>query len=422
MVKIAILGYGVVGSGIMQVLDWNRERIALKAGCEIGVKHVLDIRDFPGDPIEKILTRDVDEILSDPEIKIVAEVIGGVEPAHTFVKKALLAGKHVCTSNKELVVNHGAELLSIARDRELNFLFEASVGGGIPIVRPMNLALTTDEIVGVAGILNGTSNYILTQMEDSGRTFGDALAEAQSLGYAEKNPEADVEGYDACRKLAILLSLATGRQVNYKEIHTEGITSLDAADFAFAREFGYHIKLLVDGRVFAERVEAVTAPMLVSKSHPLANVADVFNGVLVQAKVTDDVMFFGRGAGKLPTAGAVVSDIVDIAKHLGRHIMHVWTSERMPVADAESCVKRRMARLEYNDLQRAADMIRVVFGASEYTELPGYPGQLAFIAPCEAERDFNRKYAGLSTSPAVAKTFPALRVYEPISLRNEEFK
>lgn len=405
-----------MGSGVAQVLAQNRMYIEKKAGQSVEVKRVLDVRAFPDDPVNAVLTHDYADILNDDDIKIIAEVIGGVEPAYTYVKQALLAGKHVCTSNKELVIAHGAELLALARERELNFLFEASVGGGIPIVRPMNLALTTDEIVGVAGILNGTTNYILTQMNAFGKTFAEALKEAQTLGYAEKNPSADVDGYDACRKLAILLSLATGKQVDYEDIRTEGITKLTGEDFAFARYFGYHIKLLVDGRITPSGVEALTAPMLVHHQHPLANVADVFNGVMVQAKVTDNVMFFGRGAGKLPTAGAVISDIVDAAKHLHRHIMHTWSSERMQVLLSDGYVKRRMIRIEYSSKANALEVIRSVMGVEYIYELQEYPYQLAWLSPYESESAFTHRLDTLAQSPDIAEVLSVLRIYEPIEI------
>ena len=418
MVHIAILGYGVIGSGIAQVLAQNRVYIERKAGQVINVKRVLDKLDFPGDPVEPILTHDINDILNDEKIKIVAEVMGGVTPAYSFVKQALLANKSVCTSNKELVIAHGAELLRIAKERELNFMFEASVGGGIPIVRPINLALTTDEIVGIAGILNGTSNYILTSMNAYAKGFDEALAEAQALGYAESSPAQDVKGYDACRKLAILLSLATGKQVDYDDIHTEGITDIGTVDFDFARSFGYTIKLLVDGRIKPNGVEALVAPCLVHHSHPLYTVNDVFNGVLVQAKVTDNVMFYGRGAGKLPTAGAVVSDIVDVSKHLHRHIMHDWLEEKMPVLDSSSYIKRKMIRISCSDPAQAKEAVACCmgFGSDQLFSLPDYPNFVAWLTQQETERETAQKLALLAQSPGVTKIENVFRIYEPIVL------
>jgi homoserine dehydrogenase len=420
LAQIAILGYGVVGSGIWEVLNRNRAYIEKKAGQAITVKRVLDIRTFPGDPAEEVLTSNFTDILTDPDIQIVAEVMGGLEPAYTYVKQALLAGKHVCTSNKEVVSRHGAELLAIAREKELNFLFEASVGGGIPIVRPMNLALTTDEVVGVAGIINGTTNYILTQMNTYNKSFSESLAEAQALGYAEKDPAMDVGGYDSCRKLAILLSLATGRQVNDGQIRTEGITDLSPEDFLLARHFGYTIKLLVDGRVKPDGVEAITAPMLVHHSHPFYTVADVFNCVQVQAKMTDNVLFTGRGAGKLPTAGAVVSDVVDISKHLHRHIQHTWSPEIMPVLPYESYRKKKMLRIKCKDKDNALTAIDAQFGKREIYTCHTNPAQLAWLTDYETETADNERITKLMNTGYFIGTARVLRIYEPINLGKED--
>ena len=238
MAKIAVLGYGTVGSGVVEVLETNKDSITKRAGREIEVKSVLDLRDFPGDPIQEKIVHDVDVIINDPEIEVVVEVMGGVEPAFTFVKRALEAGKSVCTSNKALVAAHGPELLEMAKKRNLNFMFEASVGGGIPIIRPLNQSLTADEITKITGILNGTTNYILTKMDKEGSTYEETLKEAQELGYAERNPEADVEGFDACRKIAILTSLAYGSTVKFEEIRTEGITKITTKDFKYAEKLG----------------------------------------------------------------------------------------------------------------------------------------------------------------------------------------
>ena len=260
MAKIAVLGYGTVGSGVVEILDANAESISKKAGQPIEVKSVLDLRDFPGDPIQEKIVHDIDLVINDDEIDVVVEVMGGVEPAFTFVKRALEAGKSVCTSNKALVAAHGAELLAMAKERSLNFMFEASVGGGIPIIRPLNQALTADEITKITGIMNGTTNYILTKMSNDGSSYEEVLKEAQALGYAERNPEADVEGYDACRKIAILTSLADGRTVNFEEITTEGITKISNEDFAYARKLNSVIKLLATSYRKDGKVYAITAP------------------------------------------------------------------------------------------------------------------------------------------------------------------
>ena len=312
MINIAVLGYGTIGSGVVEVLKTNGESIRKRAGDKINIKYVLDIREFPGDPIMEILVHDVNIILNDPEVKIVVEVMGGIEPAYSFVKEALLKGKSVVTSNKELVAKHGAELLDIAKERELNFLFEASVGGGIPIIRPLNQSLTADEIVEITGILNGTTNYILTKMSDEGMNFDEALKDAQALGYAERDPSADVEGYDACRKIAILSSLAYGMQVDFEDIYTEGIAGITDVDIKYAKKLDARIKLFATSiREDDKNVYAMVAPMMIRANHPLYSVGDVFNGIYVRGNVIGDVMFYGSGAGKLPTASAVVADVVD---------------------------------------------------------------------------------------------------------------
>ena len=314
MIQIAVMGYGTVGSGVVEVLNTNQASINKRAGDEINIKYVLDLRDFPGDPVESKLIHDFETIVNDPEIKIVVEVMGGVEPAYTFTKRCLEAGKSVCTSNKELVARHGAELLEIARERELNYLFEASVGGGIPIIRPLNSSLTADEITEITGILNGTTNYILTKMSYGGTDFDTALKDAQAKGYAERNPEADVEGYDACRKIAILTSLVSGRQVDYEDIYTEGITKITAEDIKYAKKMGRAVKLLAMSKKEDGKFFAMVAPFLIGEMHPLYSVNGVFNAIFAKGNVLGDVMFYGSGAGKLPTASAVVADVVDAAR------------------------------------------------------------------------------------------------------------
>ncbi|MGN0383734.1 MAG: homoserine dehydrogenase, partial [Eubacterium sp.] len=306
MVNIAVLGYGTVGSGVVEVLNTNGDSIAVKAGQEIFVKYVLDLRDFPGDPIQDKIVHDYNIILNDPDVDIVVEVMGGVEPAYTFVKSALLAGKSVCTSNKELVAKHAPELMEIAKKRSKNFLYEASVGGGIPIIRPLNQYLTADKILEITGILNGTTNFILSKMKNEGSDFESVLKTAQDLGYAERNPSADVDGFDACRKIAILGSLAYGKNINYEKIYTEGITKVTDVDFMYAKELGRTIKLFGKCKKEGGRYFASVCPVLIAPEHPLYNVEGVLNGILVRGNVIGDVMFYGSGAGKLPTASAVV--------------------------------------------------------------------------------------------------------------------
>lgn len=345
MVNIAVLGYGTVGSGVVEVINTNGRRINQRVGDEVYIKYVLDLRDFPGDPVQEKLVHDFEVIINDPEIQIVVEVMGGIEPAYTFVKRSLLAGKSVATSNKALVAKHGAELLSIAKEKNINFLFEASVGGGIPIIRALNSSITADEIEEITGILNGTTNYMLTKMFYEGADYDEVLKEAQEKGYAERNPEADVEGYDACRKIAILSSLISGYQVDFEDIYTEGITKITKQDMMYAKAMGMTIKLLASSRREKEHLHAIVAPYLLPEEHPLYSVNGVFNAVFVHGNVLGDAMFYGSGAGKLPTASAVVADVVDEAKHLNKNVMTMWESEKVELFPIEETSKRFFVRI-----------------------------------------------------------------------------
>lgn len=316
MVNIAVLGYGTVGSGVVEVINTNHESINKRAGQEINIKYVLDLRDFPGDPVQEVLVHDYEIIANDPEVDIVVEVMGGIEPAYTFVKRALESGKSVCTSNKALVAKHGPELMEIAKEKNINFLFEASCGGGIPIIRALNGSLTADEVDEITGILNGTTNYMMYKMATEGSGFDVVLKEAQQKGYAEADPTADVEGYDACRKIAILSSLAYGKFLNYEDVYTEGITKITAEDIAYAKEFDCVIKLLAVAHNTDKGIEVGVYPVLLGKEHPLSSVRDSFNAVFVHGDAVDDAMFYGRGAGEMPTASAVVGDVIDVARNL----------------------------------------------------------------------------------------------------------
>lgn len=389
MIQIAVMGYGTVGSGVVEVLNTNQASINRRAGDEINIKYVLDLREFPGDPIESKLIHDFETIVNDPEIRIVVEVMGGVEPAYTFTKRCLEAGKSVCTSNKELVARHGAELLEIAKARELNYLFEASVGGGIPIIRPLNSSLTADEIIEITGILNGTTNYILSQMTHEGIDFDTALKEAQEKGYAERNPEADVEGYDACRKIAILTSLASGCQVDYEDIYTEGITKITAEDIKYARKMGRAIKLLATSKKENGRFFAMVAPFLISELHPLYSVNDVFNAIFAKGNVLGDVMFYGSGAGKLPTASAVVADVVDAAKHLHRNIMTFWSSEKLELTDLSNAKRRFFVRVKGNKKTDAIKMAEI-FGPIEVVSAD-LAGEFGFITGEYTEAEYKER-------------------------------
>lgn len=327
MTNIAVLGYGTVGSGVVEVFFKNRENLQKKAGQPLDLKYILDVRDFPDNPFADRFTKDFAQIVNDESVKVVAEVIGGLEPAFTYTKECLLHGKSVVTSNKELVAQKGAELLEIARAHSCNYLFEASVGGGIPIIRPLHMCLAANRIDEVAGILNGTTNFILTKMIREQMAFTDALALAQQLGYAERNPAADVEGQDACRKICILASLAFGEHVYPKDVYTEGITKITLEDVAYANDFGSVIKLIGRCKRAAGegKITALVSPALVHRESQLGTVDDVFNGILVRGDATGDVVFYGKGAGKLPTASAVVGDIIECAKAPGTSPSLSWS-------------------------------------------------------------------------------------------------
>ena len=387
MVNIAVMGYGTVGSGVVEVINTNGAIINKRAGDEINVKYVLDIRDFPGDPIQEKIVHDVDVIINDPEIQIVVEVMGGIEPAYTFVKRCLEAGKSVATSNKALVAKHGAELLSIARDRDINFLFEASVGGGIPIIRALNSCITADEIEEITGILNGTTNYMLTKMFYEGADYDEVLKEAQDNGYAERNPEADVEGYDACRKIAILSSLISGQQVDFEDIYTEGITKITKKDMMYAKAMDMTIKLLSSSKRHEDHLHAIVAPALLGREHPLYNVNGVFNAVFVNGNVLGDAMFYGSGAGKLPTASAVVADVVDEAKHLHRNIMTMWDEEKLTLLPIEDTCKRFFVRMKGNAEERKQE-IEAAFGQVRVVSVPELNDEFGFVTSVMSEREY----------------------------------
>ncbi len=314
MINVAILGFGVVGSGTAEVIEKNKDVIKSKTGADLVIKHILDLRDFPGSPFEDLVTHDFNDIINDKDVDIVVEAMGGAHPAYDFSKASLEAGKHVVTSNKLVVAQFGTELLEIAEKNGVRYLFEASVGGGIPIIKPMMSDLAQNRINGISGILNGTTNYILTQMSENGAEFADALKEAQAKGYAEADPTSDVEGHDAARKIVILAALAYGKLISPNAIHCEGITKIDAKDVKFAGKMdGYSIKLIGHAEKAGDKILAFVAPRLIPASNPLHDISDVFNGILVNCDMLGDAMFYGRGAGKLPTASAVVSDVIDIA-------------------------------------------------------------------------------------------------------------
>lgn len=356
MKHVAVMGYGTVGSGVYEVLTKNKEVVSKNVGEELNVKYVLDLREFPGDPVEKVLTHDFEDILNDEQVSVVAEVMGGIEPAYTFTKKCLLAGKSVCTSNKALVEKHGSELLAIAKEKNVNYLFEASVGGGIPIIRPLHTCLTADVIEEISGILNGTTNYMLTKMSEEGADYAEVLKDAQEKGYAERNPEADVEGHDAGRKIAILTSLVSGKKVDFEDLFCEGITKVTPADIAYAKKLGYAIKLLATSKKQGDGYSIMVSPKMLGASHPLYSVNDVFNAIFVKGNMLGDSMFYGSGAGKLPTASAVAGDMVEAAKATG-NTGHFWSEEKLALADISTVVNRFFVRTTASE-----EEVKAVFG------------------------------------------------------------
>lgn len=386
MIEVAVMGYGTVGSGVVEVIEKNKAEINQKAGEEINIKYILDLRDFPGDPYADKVVHDVEVILNDPEIQIICETMGGLKPAYEFTRRALLSGKSVCTSNKELVATHGPELIHIAHENKCNYLFEASVGGGIPIIRPLNYSLTAEKIDGISGILNGTTNYILTKMEKEGAGFEEILKQAQDLGYAEKNPEADVEGYDACRKIAILSSLMCGKNVRYQDIYTEGITKITTEDFVYAKAMGRTIKLLGKSREEDGKLYAMVAPFMISMDNPLSMVNDVFNAVCVHGNMLGDSMYYGRGAGKLPTASAVVSDVVDCARHIGKVIMCFWDQQDIALTDIKQSSRRFFVRTVQDKESLALQEFESV---SVITA--DVAGEFAFVTEKMTEKEFDEK-------------------------------
>ena len=390
--KIAVLGYGTIGSGVVEIVNTNAATIAKRAGEEIEVKYVLDLRDFPGDPVQDILVHDYSIIAQDEDVDIIVETMGGTKPAYDFVKTALLNGKSVCSSNKELVAAHGAELLQIAREKNVNFYFEASVGGGIPIIRPLNQCITADEIESINGILNGTTNFILTKMAEEGADFDVVLKQAQELGYAEKDPTADVEGYDACRKIAILTSLAYGQQVDYQDIYTEGITKITAEDFEYAKKINAAIKIFGTSKKVGDNVYAMVAPQMVYSSEPLYSVNGVFNAISVTGNMLGEVMFYGAGAGKLPTASAVVADVVDATIHKDENVPVTWESEKLPIAPMEEMENAFFVRVAEADRSKITEL----FGDVTMID-SGIAGECGFITPVMKEKVFAEKAEKLTS-------------------------
>ena len=381
MFQIAVMGHGVVGSGVVEVFYKNRKSIEKRAGKEMEIKYILDLRDFPGLSYSDKFIKDFDTIVHDADIKVVVEVMGGLHPAFEYVKRCLEAGKSVVTSNKELVAEKGAELLAIAKSRNVNFLFEASVGGGIPIIRPLNQCLAANEIDEIAGILNGTTNFILTKMIREGMAFADALKLAQELGYAEKDPTADVEGIDACRKICILASIAFGKHIYPEHVYTEGISKITLEDVAYAEAWGGVIKLI--GRTKRDengKVTIMVSPAMVSHESQLASVSDVFNGILVRGDATGDVVFYGKGAGKLPTASAVVADVIDCVKNWGVYKSPFWVEEEDDgVLDYLHTEIAFYLRIKCDNKEKALQKAKELFGEVEELKVASLDGEIGVV-------------------------------------------
>lgn len=415
MINVAVLGYGVVGSGVVEIIKKNSISISKKAGREIVVKKILDIRDFPDSPDLELLTKNSDEVFNDPSIDIIIETIGGATIAYKFTKDALQSGKHVVTSNKELVATHGPELLKLAKENNVNYLFEASVGGGIPIIRPLNRCLAANEIHSITGILNGTTNYILSQMKREGKDFDVALKEAQRNGYAEADPTADIEGHDACRKIAILSSIAYNEFVDYRSIHTEGITKISPADLKYAQSMNSTIKLIAMSEKVGESITARVSPAIVSNSNPLCNVEDVFNAIVVKGDAIGEAMFYGRGAGKLPTASAVVADVIEIVKHWGSSGGYDWdVKDNSSVVDIAETETRYLVRLKVEDESEGKKAVSKALGDVEWVKAYNIhlEGELAFVTGSALEKDHMKSLSILKELDVVKEVANTIRVLE----------
>lgn len=393
MAKVAIMGYGTVGSGVYDIIKTNSDKLSRSANGEsVDIKYILDIRDFDDHPEKELFTKEFNDILNDDEVSVVAEVMGGLHPAYEFTKSLLEAGKSVVTSNKELVATYGTELLEIARGKNVNYFFEASVGGGIPIIRPMHQCLTANNILKIAGILNGTTNYILDQMIRKGKTFETALKDAQNNGFAERNPAADIEGHDACRKIAILASLASGKMIDYNDIDTDGITNITLDDVKYAAAMDSVIKL-IGYTQFDEngKVYSIVSPMVIKNSSPLAGVDGVFNAIMVTGDCVGDVMFYGKGAGKLPTASAVVADVVDAVKHSDRSKKIFWEKPTENImADIDS--KKFEYFVRTTD---SAENVQKIFGKCEFVDNI-IDNESAFVTSPLTKSEVEEKLAKLS--------------------------
>lgn len=414
MINVAVLGYGVVGSGVVEIIKKNCESISQKAGQEIRVKKILDIRDFDDTcPDKDLITKDPQEVFGDDSISIIVETIGGAKIAYEFTKRALESGKHVVTSNKELVATHGPELLKIAKNNNINYLFEASVGGGIPIIRPLNRCLAANEIYSIVGILNGTTNYILSQMKRDGKDFDVALKEAQKNGYAEADPTADIEGHDPCRKIAILSSIAYNEFVDYTKIYTEGISKITLTDIEYAESLNSSIKLIAMSEKIGDKVFARVTPALVDRDNPLYNVEDVFNAIVVKGDAIGEAMFYGPGAGKLPTASAVVADIIEIVKHWGSCGGYDWNvSEEPNIIDIMESRTKYLVRIKVDNESEAKDYVNSLYENVEWLKPLKVQSkdELAFVTNSVLEKEHKEKFESISNYKAVRELVNTIRI------------
>lgn len=393
MVNVAVLGYGTVGMGVVEVIHANRELLKERIGQPIQVKYILVRREIPHCPVREKLTREFEKILEDPQISIVAEVMGGIEPAFTYTKRCLEAGKSVVTSNKELVAKHGDELIALAQKQQVQFLFEGSVAGGIPVIRTLHSCLTGDAITEIVGILNGTTNYMMTNMFQEGASYAEVLAQAQAHGYAERNPEADVEGHDACRKIAILTSLVSGKKADFEEIYCEGITKITTEDMKYAKQMGKTIKLLAIMKKGEDGAyEVKVAPFLLDVHHPLYSVDGVFNSVFICGNMVGEMMLYGQGAGKLPTASAVVADLVEAAKHPAKSVMPVWSSEKLALKEAKKSRHKFFLRRKTEGTDK--DSLEQILGEGMEMTV-GIPGETGFVTQEMTEENFEKAVSGI---------------------------
>ncbi len=401
---VAIMGYGVVGSGVASLLKKNHEHIVKKSLQDaMELKYILDRRTFPGDPYEHLVISDFAKIVEDEEVKIVVETMGGLHPAYEYVLASLKAGKHVVTSNKELVAVKGCELLKVAEENDVNFLFEASVGGGIPIIRPISQCLAANDINEIAGILNGTTNFILTKMISDGMTFDEALLLAQRNGYAERDPSADVDGFDACRKICILAALCFGKHVYPDSVYTEGIRKITLADVEYARAWGGVIKLIARAKLLEDnRVAVMVSPAFVQNHSQLASVDDVFNAILVRGDAIGDVVFYGKGAGAMPTASAVVADVIDCARHMTSKKFFGWQdSEDGYVADYLETDSTFYIRMTADDAAAALVQINKAFGEVSMLARDDAPdGEFAFVTKMLSEKELAEKLPEITLANA----------------------